>query len=97
MMKIKANTKKAITMLKNAERNEGYYLTDVYNSTSEAKINAWKWCFNQYANDENAHNFRIISHNTFAFSVAWDITDNDGVYIATRIETSNNSYYVEVA
>ena len=74
-------------MLKNAMNNEGYSLREVYDNYSAAKENAYNYCLGLCAK-ENGYNFRIISHNTFSFSVAWE-TEN-----GTRIETSNNSYLI---
>lgn len=95
MTTIKANTKRAEQMLSRANYNEGYSITDVYGNPSQAKINAWWYCFNTCYN-EDGYNFRIISHNSFNFSVAWDIVDPEtDEIIGTRIETANNSYFVQ--
>ena len=67
--------------------DEGYYLSEVYSSYSQAKQNAWEYCLN-LCNKENGHNFHIISHNTFGFSVAWYVSEG------VRIETPKNSYLV---
>ena len=97
MTTIKKNTKKAEQMLARANYNEGYTLHEVYGNYSRAKENAYNYCLG-LCYKENGYNFRIISHNTFSFSVAWEITNPEtGEVIATRIETSNNSYYVEIA
>lgn len=88
MTTIKASTKKGQTMLNNAKNHEGVYLWQVYGNASRAKENAWEWCFEQFTK-ENGRNFRIISHNTFAFSVAWETEEG------TRIETANNSYLIK--
>lgn len=97
MLVIKANTKKAEQMLRRANYNEGYYLTDVYGSVSPEKCIGWEWCLNECKKD-NGYNFRICSHNSFSFSVAWDIVNPDtGEWIATKVKTSKNSYYIEVA
>ena len=84
---IKATTKKGQTMLASAKNHEGSFLWQVYGKASQAKQNAWEWCYNRFV-DEGGRNFRIISHNTFSFSVAWE-TDK-----GTRIETANNSYLI---
>ena len=84
---IKGTTKKGNDMLKRASYNEGYYLHEVYGSSSTAKNNAWDYC-RQKCFTENGENFRIISHNTFSFSVAWEVEKG------TRIETAQNSYLI---
>ena len=84
---IKANTKQGQSMIKRANVYEGYSLQDIYGTFSHAKQNAWQWCLEQ-CHKENGSNFHIASHNTFGFSVAWEI--ENGV----RIETPQNSYLV---
>lgn len=88
MTTIKASTKKGADMLNRANYNEGFRLWDVYGTVSQAKQNAWDYCYN-LCNRENGTNFRIISHNTFSFSVAWDVPEG------VRIETAQNSYFVQ--
>ena len=96
MIIIKKNTKRAEAMLKNAMCNEGFRLFDVYGTVSRAKQNAWEHCYSLFCRESCACNFRIISHNTFAFSVAWDVLDSEtGELLGTHIETSRNSYFVE--
>ena len=84
---IKGTTKKGENMLNNANYYDGYSLHDIYNSFSYAKEKAYNYCRELYYK-ENGSNFRIISHNTFSFSIAFDV--ENGV----RIETPNNSYLV---
>lgn len=88
MTTIKASTKKGMAMLERASYNEGFKLWDVYGTVSQAKQNAWEYCLS-LCNRENGTNFRIISHNTFSFSIAWDVADG------VRIETAQNSYFVQ--
>lgn len=84
---IKGTTKKGVDMMRNAGRYEGFNLWDVYGNFSRAKQNAWEWCFDRFT-EENGSNFHIVSHNTFGFTVAWNV--ENGV----RIETRDNSYLV---
>ena len=48
--------------------------------------------------EDNGDNFRIVSHNSFQFSVAWEMdyvdSETGEVSRATRIETASNSYIV---
>lgn len=94
---IKAGTKQAEQMLRRASYNEGRTLYEVYGSVSRAKVNAMDDCLRWY-NEDNGKNFRIVSHNSFSFSVAWDFDyvnpETGEVIPATRIETSQNSYIV---
>lgn len=87
MLEIKATTKKGQNMLKNAKNFEGYTLNEVYGKYSSAKYNAFVYCLHK-ASAENGKNFHICSHNTFGFSVAWEV--ENGV----RIETPQNSYLI---
>lgn len=84
---IKATTKKGKNMLRRANNKEGFELRQVYNSYSYAKQTAWNDCYKQCLLEHGLF-FRIISHNTFGFSVAWDV--ENGV----RIETPQNSYLI---
>lgn len=77
------------------KRLQGYYLSDVYGRCSYQKERAWKYCFEKFANTENAHYFGITSHNTFQFSVEWLGTyedENGKKYPALFKETACNSY-----
>ena len=84
---IKSTTKKGQTMLASAANREGVFLWQVYGKASRKKEAAWDWCYELYIS-EGGTNWRIISHNTFTFSVAWETPEG------TRIETSKNSYLI---
>lgn len=95
MTTIKASTKKGENMMNRANHNEGTRLWDIYSKYSANKARAWAYCVDM-CNREGGYDFRIISHNTFSFSVAWDIIDPEtGVVEGVRIETANNSYFVQ--
>lgn len=87
MTTIKATTKKGITMLNNARVNQGTELYEIYGSYSTAKAQALENC-KALCYKENGLNFRIISHNSMTFSVAWETE------AGTRIETAYNSYLI---
>lgn len=84
---IKGTTKRGQDMAIRAKHYEGYSLHDVYDNYSDAKINAWGYCL-RLCSVENGLNFHICSHNTFGFSVAWEV--ENGI----RIETPKNSYLI---
>lgn len=84
---IKATTKKGQAMVESAKRFDGYTLNEVYGTYSPAKLHAFVDCVYK-CQAENGKNFHICSHNTFGFSVAWEVADG------VRIETPRNSYYV---
>lgn len=87
MTTIKGTTAKGNSMIARARWNEGFYLDDVYERCSRAKHEAWRWCFDKMT-EENGRNFHIVSHNSFGFTVAWEV--ENGI----RIETKDNSYLV---
>ena len=100
-MFIKGSTVRGQELINRAANWEGTDLWDVYGRVSQAKRNAYdkcrEWCYKS-----NGEHFRIISHNSFQFSVAWEcvveyvnpktgeITDEK----VTRIETANSTYIV---
>ena len=84
---INANTKRASDMIRRASVSEGYSLDEVYSSYSAAKANSWSYC-RDLCRREGGSSFRIISHNTFGYSVAWDIPEG------IRIATAKSSYLV---
>lgn len=73
-------------------RYDGYTLGQVYDTWSQAKQNAFDYCFNEYRNTENSIAFSICSHNLFAFTCSW-LGTKDGENIM-RIETRDNSYLI---
>lgn len=97
MTTIRTTTKRGQTMYNNALENyEGYSLDEVFGTYSHAKRNAWDYCL-RLCKEEGGYNFRIISHNTFGFSVAWDIINPEyGNIEKIRIETPKNSYLIIV-
>ena len=84
---IKANTKKGQAMMESAKRFDGYTLNEVYGRYSPAKYHAFVDCVYK-CQAEGGRNFHIISHNTFGFSVAWEVAEG------VRIETPRNSYFI---
>lgn len=88
MIKLLSNSAKGKMLFERANNNEGYDLYDIYETFSELKRTAWRKCLNKCLNEDGRH-FRIISHNRYGFSVAWDT--REGV----RIETPTNSYFIK--
>lgn len=101
-MIIKGSTAKGKNLLGRANYCEGYCLEDVYDNPSTAKYRAYNDCYRWYMDSDEPDNFRIISHNTFQFSVAWECmveyvnpkTGEVTMEEATRIETASNTYIV---
>ena len=88
---LKASTKAGYNWILRANYNEGNKLSDIYGRYSVNKENAMKWCLNQYNSTKNSENFRIISHNSNFFTVAWE---EYGKEPKLHIETASNSYVI---
>lgn len=101
-MIIKGSTVRGKNLLRRADSYEGYCLEDVYTNPSSAKYRAYNECYRWYLDCDEPDNFRVISHNTFQFSVAWECmveyvnpkTGEVTTEEATRIETAANTYVV---
>ena len=91
---IKGSTKRGQELLARANNNEGTELFEVYGSYSAAKGRAMKECKEKCA-AVNGYDFRIIGHNGWAFSVAWNFTNQETGEIMTQIETSSNTYVID--
>lgn len=88
---LKASTKAGYRWILAAKNNEGYELSDIYGKYSVNKKKAYCQCLNQYIGTKNSNNFRIISHNSNFFTVAWD---EYGKEPKLHIETGRNSYII---
>ena len=91
---INGASKRGQALLARAVRNEGTELSDVYGSWSAAKGRAMKEC-REKCKAVDGYNFRIISANRWAFSVAWNYINPDTGEIMTRIETASNTYIID--
>lgn len=87
MKTINNNTKKAHAYINAYNRSETYTLNQAYANPSTAKTSADYKC-RMMMQEEGGHGYKIISYNTFQFSVAW-IAGN-----ALRIETACNSFVI---
>lgn len=80
------------------KRIDGYKLYDVYRNPSFYKRRAYESRVREFAADRDAHDFRITSHSTYYFIVAWDtlcIDPKTGAIEACRvIDTGRNRYLV---
>ena len=88
---LKASTKAGYRWIVSAKKNEGSKLSDIYGRYSANKEKAINWCLNQYNSTKNSDNFRIISHNSNFFTVAWE---EYGKEPKLHIETASNSYVI---
>lgn len=87
MKTINNNTKKAQAFINAYNRSSMYDLQDAYANPSTEKTRADYNC-RMMMQEEGGHGYKIISYNTFQFSVAW-IAGN-----ALRIETACNSFVI---
>lgn len=100
---VKGSTKQGQALMWRAGNYEGYDLDDVYGDASSAKWSAYRYCRDLFIK-ENGENFRIVSHNTFQFSVAWDMeieytnprTGEVTMEEAIHLETRDSRYIILV-
>ena len=78
--KIKADSKKAQALICRAMRFDGYSVEDCYGRPSETK-KAIEYEWRKECSNLNGENFRIISHNSNFFSLAFE-AGND-LYVIT--------------
>ena len=87
MKTINNNTKKAQAFINAYNRSSIFTIREAYANPSTAKTNADYSCRMMMEN-EGGHGYKIISYNTFQFSVAWISGDS------LRIETACNSFVI---
>ena len=87
MKTINNNTKKAQAFINAYNRSKIFDIYEAYAKPSTDKTRADYFCREQMQK-EGGHGYKIISYNTFQFSVAW-IAGN-----ALRIETACNSFVI---
>ena len=87
MKTINNNTKQAERYINAYNRSRMYDLQDAYRNPSAEKTRADYSC-RMMMQSEGGHGYKIISYNTFQFTVAW-ISGN-----SLRIETACNSFVI---
>lgn len=92
MREYKLSTARGKQLYEMGCRYDGYTLGQVYDNFSQAKQDAYDYCYNEYRKTENSTAFSICSHNTFSFSCSW-LGNKDGENIM-RIETRDNTYLI---
>lgn len=90
MKTINNNTKQAKHHINAYNRSEIYDIYQAYEKPSTEKTRADYSC-RMMMQSEGGHGYKIISYNTFQFSVAWIAGD------ALRIETAYNSFVIPEA
>lgn len=75
---------------------KGFRLTDVYASYSYAKACAFHRC-ECMCRDCDGSNFRIVSHNSFSFAVAFEFVnpENGRAMVAHITSRYNHAYYID--
>lgn len=94
---IKVSTSKGRELYERSQRDYGSTLDMIYGRYSQEKAKAMKHCKELFCKDMYANHFRIISYNTFGFSVAWNTSYEIEYGVVVRgvhIETPSNSYDV---
>ena len=92
MKELKFSTKAGQKIYEMGSRYDAMFLQQIYETHSQAKQNAYDWCYQQYLDTENHDAFSICSHNTFGFTCSW-LGTIDGENIM-RVETPKNSYII---
>ena len=87
MKTINNNTKQAERYINAYNRSSIFTLREAYAKPSTDKTRADYSC-RMMMQEEGGHGYKIISYNTFQFSVAWIAGD------ALRIETAYNSFII---
>ena len=90
MKTINNTTKQAERYINAYNRSDVYSLNQAYGKPSTEKTRADYSC-RMMMQKEGGHGYKIISYNTFQFSVAW-IAGN-----TLRIETATNSFVIPEA
>ena len=89
---VKASSYRGKRLKCTAEHCTANTLGELYNTWSDAKQNAYEYCWQEYCKDETACNFGLGSANTFGFSASWYCEYNSKP--AYRLETRDNSYII---
>ena len=92
MREFKASTKRGQQLIAMGNRCVYTRLSDIYTTWSQAKQNAYDYCYNEFLKSDNHTGFGVGNANTFGFTASWLCTINSEN--AMRIETKDNSYVV---
>lgn len=95
-MIINGKSKRAQGFLQGYYKSDLYYLTDCYNKPSIEKSLAYDVCFKKFCANDSARDFRIISYNTFQFTVGWLYRRDEDDVLMLHVETAYNVYDFEI-
>ena len=85
-------TKRQQAIYNNYRSTTDRFLSDVYGSYSRAKENAMRYC-EDLMRRFNGYGLRIISHNTFTFTVGFMFSDENGVVNLMYITPNKDEYF----
>lgn len=88
MLILELTDKRANRLIKLANKDEGTFLSTVYEHYSTDKIEKFYYLYDEYINTPGAENFHICSHSNIGFTVAWYTP------FGIRIVTPYNSYFI---
>jgi len=94
MRHINAQTQKGQNFIYEHRRAYAAELREVYGRWSNAKEKAYRECREWYFASNQHSDFRIISANTYGFTVAWYFVDETTGERVLRVETPANTYFV---
>ena len=89
---LKEKSYKGQQIIEAGSRYAGKTLRQVYDSWSQAKEQAYEYCWNKYLETEDRDSFSICSANGWAFTCSW-LGKYEGQN-ALFYETKDNSYVV---
>jgi hypothetical protein len=89
MTKLNKGTQRAKRFIDSYNRATGTTLSDIYGSYSSTKAQAERDCRERMA-QLNAHDFRMMSGNSFAFTCGYRTETT------LYVETSSNTYAIEL-
>lgn len=89
---LKESSAKGKAIIQRGSQYKGATLRQVYDSWSQAKENAYNYCYNKYLATLDHDSFSICSANGWAFTCSWlgKYEEQDALFF----ETKDNSYIV---
>lgn len=91
----KKMTKRERTAYEDWKRSEMYELYHAYGSASTAKWNAWEYC-KRLCRDMNGEGLKVISKNTFQFTVGFEYPSEETGEIMFAYITANSDTFTPI-
>ncbi len=97
---LEKNTKKAQNYISNFNHSDTMFLWECYNHYSIAKQQIFDYYFEEWEKNNNIENYRlnkfkIITYNTFIFTIGYLLKDSVTNQIHLAIITPNYNYLIE--